>query len=130
MANPTMVEGATTKTFRPGNIQATKVFDRPRQRKLVSSDATVRVLEISTTDDRWIVIDVVGLPLADDGTFSGYTSLRAFLLTTVNWAEKTFTFTDTDTDAFTVRYWDDEFLLKEVKKDQIFEGKLLFRVEV
>lgn len=130
MANPTMVEGATTKTFRAGNIQATKVFDRPRQRKLVSSDGTVRILEISTTDDRWIIIKVVELPLADDGPFSGYTSLRTFLLTTVNWAEKTFTFTDTDGDAFTVRYWDDEFLLEEMIKDQSWKGTLLFRVEV
>ena len=129
MANPTMVEGATTRTFRPGNIQATRVPDSPRQRRQVSSNGTVRILEVSTIDDRFVEIEVVQLPKADDGSFQGYDSLRTFLLTTVNWAEKTFTFTDTDGDALTVRYWSDLFDLDEVKKD-VWSGRLLFRVEV
>ena len=129
MANPTFVSGGTTETFKPGNIQATLLTDAPRQRLLVSSDGTIRVLETSTTDDRLIDIEVVALPLADNGSFSGYTSMRAFLLTTVNWAETTWTFTDTDGDAFTVRYWSDTFDLFETKKDE-YAGSLLLRVEV
>ena len=129
MANPTMVEGGTTRTFRPGNIQARRVPDSSRQRALVSSNADVRILEVSTTDDRFIEIAVVEIPKADDGVFHGYDSLRTFLLTTVNWKAITFTFTDTDTDAFTVRYWSDFFDLSEIRKD-VWSGSLLFRVEV
>ena len=129
MADPTMVESATTKTFKPGNIQATRVPDSPRQRGLVSSSGTVRVLELSATDDRFIHVQVVALPRADNGSYAGYDSLRTFLLTTVNWATTTFTFTDTDGDAFTVRYWSKSFDLLEHKKDE-FSGELLFRVEV
>ena len=69
------------------------------------------------------------LPLADDGSFAGYTSLRTFLNTTVNWAQTTFTFTDADSDSFTVRYWSEEFALEEVKQG-VFEGAFLLRVEV
>lgn len=127
MANPTMVIGGTTETFKPGNIQATLLSDTPRQRKLISSNGTTRILEISTTDDRFIEIEVVALPRADNGSFSGYDSLRTFLLTTANWAETEITFTDTDGDAFTVRYWSDTFDLLEHKKDE-FSGRLLFRV--
>jgi len=129
MANPTFVSGGTTETFKPGNIQATRVPDSPRQRLQVSSNGSVRVLEVSTTDDRFIEIEVVALPLDDNGSFSGYTSMRAFLLTIVNWAETTWTFTDTDGDAFTVRYWSDTFDLFEHKKDE-YSGRLLLRVEV
>ena len=129
MPNPTMVEGATTKTFRPGNIQVRRVPDSPRQRGKVSSNGTVRVIEISATDDQFVEIEVVQIPKADDGSFDGYDSLRTFLLTTVNWKEKTFTFTDTDGDALTVRYWSSAFDMDEVKKD-IWSGRLLFRVEV
>ena len=129
MANPTFVSGGTTRTFKPGNIQATRVADSPRQRPLVSSDGTVRILEVSTTDDRFIEIEVVALPRADNGSFHGYDSMRTFLLTTVNWAETSFTFNDTDADAFTVRYWSESFDLEETKKDE-YSGRLLFRVEV
>lgn len=129
MANPTLVETATTRTFRPGNFQAALVEDHPRQRKLVSSDGTVRILEVSTTDDRFIRVTIEQLPLADDGSFHGYTSLRTFLLTTLNWAQTTATLTDADGDSWTVRYWDTLFALREVKKD-VFSGVLLFRVEV
>jgi len=129
MANPTMVSGGTTRTFRPGCIQAVRVPDRNRQRRLVSSNATVRIIEVSATDDRFVEVTVNQLPKADEGSYHGRDSLRTFLLTTVNWAETAFTFNDTDGDAFSVRYWDTEFNLEEVKKD-IFSGKLLFRVEV
>lgn len=129
MANPTFVKDATTKTFRPGNIQATLLTDVHRQRRMLSSDGTVRVLEVSTTDDRLIQIKIVQLPLADDGSFAGYTSLRTFLNTTVNWAQNTFTFTDADSDSFTVRFWSEEFALEEVKQG-VFEGSFLLRVEV
>jgi len=128
MANPTMVYLATTKTFRAGNIQAKLIEDTPRQRKLVSSDGTSRIIEVSTTDERMIEISVVALPLADDGSYAGYTSLRTFLLTTVNWAENTFALTDADGDSFTVRLWSDSFSLSEEQKD-VYEGTLLFRVE-
>lgn len=124
-----MVIGGTTRTFRPGCIQAIRVPDRNRQRRLVSSDGTVRIIEVSDTDDRFVEVIVNRLPKADEGSYHGRDSLRTFLLTTANWAENTIVFTDTDSDAFTVRYWGDEFLLEEVKKD-IFSGKLLFRVEV
>ena len=129
MANPTFVKDATTKTFRPGNIQATLLSDQHRQRRLVSSDGTVRVLEVSTVDDRLIQIRVVQLPRADDGSFAGYDSLRTFLNTTINWAQNTFTFTDADSDSFTVRWWSDSLDLEETKKD-VFEGSFLLRVEV
>ena len=129
MANPTFVSGGTTRTFKPGNIQATLLSDTPRQRKQVSSNGTVRILEVSTTDDRFIDIRVVALPRADIGSFHGYDSMRTFLLTTVNWAATTWTFTDTDGDAFTVRVWSDSFDLEELLKDQ-FDGRLLLRVEV
>ena len=129
MANPTFVKDATTKTFRPGNIQATLLSDQHRQRRLVSSDGTVRVLEVSTVDDRLIQIRVVQLPRADDGSFAGYDSLRTFLNTTINWAQNTFTFTDADSDSFTVRWWADSLDLEETKKD-VFEGSFLLRVEV
>lgn len=128
MANPTMVSGATTRTFRPGCIQAAKVPDRNRQNRLVSSNGTVRIIEVSAVDDRFIEITVNQLPRADEGSYHGAASLRTFLTSTVNWAQTAFTFTDTDGDSFSVRYWDAEFLLEEVKKD-IFSGKLLFRVE-
>ena len=123
-----MVKGATTKTFRAGNIQAKLLEDQPRQRKLVSTDGTVRIIEVSATDERIIEVEVVALPLADDGSFAGYTSLRTFLLTTCNWAENTLVFTDADGDAFTVRFWSDSFALPEALKD-VFDGTLLFRVE-
>ncbi len=129
MADPKFVSGGTTRTFKPGNIQATRLADSPRQRPLVSSDGTVRILEVSATDDRFIEIEVVALPKADVGSFHGYDSMRTFLITTVNWAETTWTFTDTDGDAFTVRYWSDTFDLEEGKKDH-FGGRLLLRVEV
>lgn len=129
MANPTMVLGGTTRTFRPGCIQATRNCDGNRQRKLVSSDGTVRIIEVSNVDDRFIEILVNQLPRVDEGSYHGRDSLRTFLVTTVNWAETTFTFTDADGDQFTVRYWDKEFDLTEGKKD-LFGGKLLFRVEV
>jgi len=124
-----MVEGGTTETFRPGNIQARLLTDIARQRRSLSTNSTVRVVEVSATDERMIEVQVVALPRADDGSFSGRDSLRTFLLTTVNWAEKAFTFTDTDGDAFTVRYWDESFELVEDQKD-VFSGVLLFRVEV
>jgi len=123
-----MVSGGTTKTFRPGCIQAQRVPDRNRQRRLVSSNGTVRINEVSATDDRFVEVTVNQLPKADEGSYHGRDSLRTFLLTTVNWAETAFTFTDTDGDSFSVRYWDVEFNLSEAKKD-IFSGRLLFRVE-
>ena len=124
-----MVKDAVTRTFRPGCIQATRVPDQCRQRRLVSSDGTVRIVEVSDTDERFVEVVVNELPKADEGSYHGYDSLRTFLLTTVNWTEETFTFTDTDGDSFTVRFWDSEFALEEVRKD-IWSGRLLFRVEV
>ena len=88
----------------------------------------VRIIETSAVDDRFVEVTVNHLPKADEGSYDGRDSLRTFLTSTVNWAETAFTFNDADGDAFSVRYWDSEFLLEEVKKD-IFSGKLLFRVE-
>lgn len=132
MANPTFDDGVTTLTFKPGNIQARRLTDTPRQRKQVSSNGTVRILEVSTADDRFIQIEIVQLPRADVGAYSGYDSLRTFIRTDLNWAENTFTFTDADSDAFTVRYWSDNFLLEEApsgSRKDIHEGQLLLRVE-
>ena len=132
MANPTFDDGVTTLTFKPGNIQARRLTDQPRQRKLVSSAGTVRILEVATADDRFIQIEIVQLPRADVGGYSGHDSLRTFIRTDLNWAENTFTFTDADSDAFTVRYWSDNFLLEEApsgSRKDVHEGQLLLRVE-
>lgn len=129
MANPTFVKGGTTLTFKPGTCQAKRIPDRPRQRKLVSSDGTVRVLEISSVDDRFINLQFVEIPSADSGSFSGRNNLRTFIVTTVNWSELTFTFTDADSDSFTVRWWDEEFDLAEAVKDQ-WNGRMTLRIEV
>lgn len=133
MANPTFDDGVTTLTFRPGNIQARRLTDTPRQRKHVSSNGTVRIIEVSSTDDRMIEVNVIALPRQDGGGYSGRDSLRTFIRTDLNWAENTFTFTDADSDAFTVRYWSDNFLLEEARpgsRKDVFEGTLLLRVEV
>ena len=41
MANPTFDDGVTTLTFKPGNIQARRLTDTPRQRKQVSSSLSM-----------------------------------------------------------------------------------------
>jgi hypothetical protein len=134
VANPTLVEGATTLTFHPGQFVVRRIPDSPRQRKLVSSDGTVRVLEVSTTDDRFLEVVITALPSADGGGFSGRNSLRTFILTNLNWAETTATLTDADSDSLTVRFWGDELDLQEAASDQErkdqWSGRLLFRVEV
>ena len=127
MANPTFVKGGTTLTFMPSWVQAPHMQEAARQRALVSSNADVKVLEISTTDDRFVEL-LISLPREDNGAFEGYDSLRTFIITTVNWRENTFTFTDADGDSFTVRIWDD-LNLRETKKD-VFEGTLMLREEV
>lgn len=128
MANPTFDDGATTLTFRPGQIQARGPDYLPRQRRLVSSSGDVRVLEISGTDEVLIEIDVVELPTDDEGSFSGYDSLLDFIQSDLNWAENTFTYTDADSDSFTVRYWGEDFGLREIRKD-VWSGPILLRVE-
>jgi len=119
----------TTLNFRAGNIQATRLSDSPRRRNTVSTNGTVSVVEVSATDDRFIELEFVALPRADDGLFAGYDSLRTFVLTTVNWAEQVWVFNDNDGDSFNVRIWPQTLDLIETKKDQ-FDGQLLLRVEV
>ncbi len=122
------VSGSTTLMFRPANIQSTLLFDQPLQRKMVSSQGTVRILEISPTDQRFIDVRIVVLPRADDSPFNGYDALRSFLLTTVNWAETVWTFNDNDGDSFSVRIWPQVFGLTETKFDE-FGGRILLRIE-
>ena len=119
----------TTLQFRPGNVQATVLYDEQRKRNLVSSNGTVRIVEMSATNDRFIELKIVALPRADDGVFAGYDSLRTFLLTTVNWAQEVWTYNDNDGDSFEVRVWPHTFDFSESKKDE-FSGTLLLRVEV
>jgi hypothetical protein len=132
MANPTMNDGSTTLTFRAGCIQARRLPYIPRQRKLVSSNGDVRILEVSAVDEKFIEIDVVSLPRADEGSYDGRDSLLAFIQDDLNWAENTFTFTDADSDSSTVRYWSDDFLLEEAisgRRKDSYDGKILLRVE-
>lgn len=133
MADPTLDDGNTTHTFRPGQFVVTDIPDIVRQRKHVSTDGTARVYEVSTTDGREIVVGIRGLPTSDEThsgtTYSGRDSLRTFLTSTANWAETVLTLTDTDGDSYSVRYWDDEFALNEPKRD-VWRGQLTFRIEV
>ena len=118
----------TTLMFKPGNIQSTRLYDEQRKRNMVSTNGTVRIVEMSATDDRFIELDVVALPRVDDSPFSGYDSLRTFLMTTVNWAEQVWVLHDNDGDNFNVRIWPHTFALTETRLDE-FDGPLLLRIE-
>lgn len=132
MASPTLDDGSTTLTFQPSEFVVKRIPDRSRQRRMVSTDGTVRIIEVSDTDDRFVEVDITALPTADTGSFSGRNSLRTFILTDLNWAQNTATLTDADGDALTVRFWDGQFDIREAvgqdRKDT-WTGKLLFRVE-
>lgn len=132
MAIVSFNDGVDNLIFKPGNMQARRLQYSPRQRKLVSSNGTSRIIEISSVDELIIEIDVIQLPREDSGSYHGRDSLLTFIETNLNWAEETFTFTDADGDAHTVRYWSDDFLLEEAvpgaRKDA-YDGKLVLRVE-
>lgn len=124
MADPTFEEsGGTTLTFRPGNLQATRVPTAPRQRRVESVDRGVFTTEVAAKDTQRIIIEIVQLPEADEGSYSGYSSLRTFIRSTVNYAASKFVFTDTDGDAWTVRFWDPRLELEEVQKG-VWEGRM------
>lgn len=123
-----LYDNPTILTFSAGDFIVGRIPDVNRQRRLVSTNGTVRIIEVSDEDDRFLDIEVQRLPTSDIGSFSGRNSLRSLLLTEVNWAEKPVIIKDADGDSFLGRYWDDAFDLAEGPKDQ-WSGELRVRLE-
>lgn len=128
MANPTFVYDATTLTFRPGCLQVIQNDAVTRQRQIESTDGDAVVREVSAVDDDFLTIRFQQLHREDEGSFSGWDSLFAFLEDTVNYSQQVITFTDADSDEFDIRYWQGELNVEEVKID-VFEATIVFRVE-
>lgn len=121
-----MVYDATTLTFRPGCIQHVVTRREARQRRFLSSDGSVRIREVASQKDDIFQVRLQQLHRADEGSFSGWDSLRTFLTATSDFARNTITFTDADGDVHLLRLWSPAIRVREVKQD-VFEGVLVFR---
>jgi hypothetical protein len=76
----------------------------PIQRVAEVESGELWVFELSSTRRQALEVQVTDLHEADSGGLSGYTSLKAFIQTTLNYSASTLDLTHTDGDLWTVRY--------------------------
>lgn len=99
---------AASIAFNPALARLVAPKETPLQVRHVSESGRHYIFERSSNRELMWPIEFQDLPEADQTTpvsSAGYSALRAFLISNVNWSQRPFTVADPDGASADVRYW-------------------------
>ena len=120
----TFAVGATSITIREPNRLGYEYHLSPRQQKDMAVGGSLQVADVGTIAEKRWLLKWGRLPTADKD------ALYAFVTSTCNWAETSFSYTDPWGTVFTgVRWWCDEWLFDPIAHE-FWGGSLSLRQDV
>ena len=129
LRHPTAGGPTTTVTLNPAACTIARKSRMPIQQIEIAVSGREWVRELSTNIEEIWELDIIQLAEADDVTYvgdDGWTTLRSFIETTLDYHANTFDLTDDDGVTLSCRYLRGLQQITEVRKGR-YAGTLVFR---
>ena len=107
-------DGATslasaTLSFSPALVQMTRPVRSPNQIRHVALGSQSFIYERASATDEELIVEIEDIPTLSqtdaNASTAGKDDLSSFIVSSLNWSQRTFTFTDPDGEVFSVFYW-------------------------